>query len=363
MNKMDCDCWETKIPKSIILAILLFGLILISCGVNTPESSIGKTNITASPSNTPNVYRTSRYETAVVRLSATPTPRLSNTPVPTWTQWPPTFTPLPPLPTLFPYLAKALVLDLVESNGGCNLPCWWGITPGESNWNENLQFLKSLGSYVTLSHSHVIRNQENSKQLYSYSIEYSLPQFTYQQHTFIAVSENTVQYMAIINWGNFNKFFLSEVLSSLGKPEEIYINGLKPYTHPPGPYYTPFQIVLYYPDQHVIAAYEFKGKVRNGIITMCTPTEVYPELWLWTPGYPNNITEYGYPRDIDGILRDFTFRTYNDTKYGPLPRLEDYTNMSINEFYDAFVDPNSYTCLETSESIWTGTDDPGRPIK
>jgi hypothetical protein len=59
-------------------------------------------------------------------------------PTPTWA----------PLPTLPPDEANALLLDLVETNGGCQFPCWWGITPGETDWLTAAQFLSTFSRRV-----------------------------------------------------------------------------------------------------------------------------------------------------------------------------------------------------------------------
>jgi len=80
--------------------------------------------------------------------SATPTPSLTPTltPTPTSTSTPtPTATPtLTPLPTLPLQDAKNLVQELFETNRGCLLPCWWGITPGQTTWGEARQFLEQF---------------------------------------------------------------------------------------------------------------------------------------------------------------------------------------------------------------------------
>ena len=48
------------------------------------------------------------------------------------------------LPTLEPTQAILLVEDLLVNNAGCKLPCWWGIIPGTTEWNEAKQFLQTF---------------------------------------------------------------------------------------------------------------------------------------------------------------------------------------------------------------------------
>jgi hypothetical protein len=33
-----------------------------------------------------------------------------------------------------------------ETNGGCKLPCYWGITPGETSWDVASMFVSSIGA-------------------------------------------------------------------------------------------------------------------------------------------------------------------------------------------------------------------------
>jgi hypothetical protein len=75
----------------------------------------------------------------------TPTPTLTFTPSPT-------LTPVPSAtPTLIPTLtrddAETKMLDLMASNGNCHLPCFWGITPGESTLTDTKTILAPFSSF------------------------------------------------------------------------------------------------------------------------------------------------------------------------------------------------------------------------
>lgn len=47
-----------------------------------------------------------------------------------------TRTPVTPVPTLPPKEQNAYLLNLIETNGGCELPCFLGIQPGISSWED-----------------------------------------------------------------------------------------------------------------------------------------------------------------------------------------------------------------------------------
>jgi hypothetical protein len=53
-----------------------------------------------------------------------------------------------PEPTLTTDESKMLVRDLLENNAGCRLPCWWGIAPGKTSWQETETLLRHLGATI-----------------------------------------------------------------------------------------------------------------------------------------------------------------------------------------------------------------------
>lgn len=69
-----------------------------------------------------------------------PTSTFIPTPVPSPTTIPLTATPVPtpvtPVPTWLPEEQEAYLLDLIETNNDCRLPCLFGIQPGISTWEE-----------------------------------------------------------------------------------------------------------------------------------------------------------------------------------------------------------------------------------
>ena len=267
-----------------------------------------------------------------------PTIQASTTPTPSRTPLLPTFT---PLPTLSPTEAEALVQELFETNGGCNLPCWWGITPGESSWNSTIQFLSTFASKIVL-----LGGRNTGRQ--SFEINYRYPSIGLNNRIFFSVENNVVDSINIDPDYNNNsfQFQLNKLLTGYGKPEEIFMYLRWPITHPGELHFYPFRLVLHYPDQNIIAYYSFKGLPNNGTVYVCTPSEVLPELFLYSPSSSIDVNKI-----IQGYIHG---RFVEDDEILSLPRMEDYTNMSLDVFYETFADANSIACLETPESFWVG---------
>jgi len=80
--------------------------------------------------------------TTTPATTATPTPTILPTTTPTKK---PTTT---PIPTLGAEEALAFVRQMQTTNGGCGLPCWWGITPGETTRAQAEQILAPLDAYI-----------------------------------------------------------------------------------------------------------------------------------------------------------------------------------------------------------------------
>jgi extradiol dioxygenase family protein len=82
--------------------------------------------------------------TRIIRLE--PTETVTQHPILTLT---PSRTVPIPLPTLNPDQAEQTILALMQGNGGCSIPCFWGIIPGVSDFDQTVGFLEHLGENVS----------------------------------------------------------------------------------------------------------------------------------------------------------------------------------------------------------------------
>lgn len=105
----------------IVILVFAFGCQPV-ISVNTSTSSTSTPQIyTATPSRTPTKTPTI---TATVTIEPMPTP----------------------LPTLNSREASLAVQKLLLENGNCQLPCWWGIVPGKTSWENTRKFLSPFAS-------------------------------------------------------------------------------------------------------------------------------------------------------------------------------------------------------------------------
>jgi len=238
-----------------------------------------------------------------------------------------------PEPTLTVEESQKLVQDLLENNAGCRLPCWWGITPGETAWNEARQILLKVSSYVT----------PNIEDTTSYSTSAKVyPPYPKDPARYIEtnyfVENGVVRYMRVYIEGSTPYYHLSKFLENYGVPTEIWIR-----TFPQEDMeFQPFLIDMFYQDLGVIVEYgtghpleEVNGNIRN-----CSINEMdSPFLHLWSP-----------------TTEELSFqeaKKFIDTMSLPEPKpLFEATGMDVKTFSETFKNPEANACIETPRELW-----------
>lgn len=133
--------------------LLITFIILLTGGCNsfttpptlTSPSIKTLTKVSPSPTTTPTLTHTQTVTPII-----TPTATITHTPSITLT---PTITPtatmtLAPTATFSPPKKNEFVLDLIRNNGGCELPCLWGITPGTSTERDYFNQLEPINDFI-----------------------------------------------------------------------------------------------------------------------------------------------------------------------------------------------------------------------
>ncbi len=320
---------EITMKRPVLVAFLIIGgMLLANCQrLNTTQEQDTETlavqttqvithRLTSTSTVTPSPSLTASNTITPTKLSY-PTRTFTTTPTPTWTQ----------LPTLSSAESEAKIMDLLLNNAGCILPCWWGITPGITTWNEAKHFLEAFTEIEGPS------LQGIGDTLYKgYSAKFHLNARNYLI-SLITVDDIVVEIALLPNVTKFGHQ-LPIILSNNGVPDQIWIAPM-PET-PGGPWY---YLVLYYPEQGVLARYGGKASllIKTGsdgkpIITginIC-PVGIGPELWLKAPNTFSGVYDspaLGGP-DFTNLLRQI-----------------DVTGMNVNDFYNRFRNADSTTCF------------------
>ncbi len=262
----------------------------------------------------------------------------------------PTLT-LSPLSVLTTDGAMKRISELLATNGKCRLPCFWGLTPGDTS-GENAQtfmmpFTSSARRYTLNSErGSMFWVQETENLEVNITIGYDLDTtgiieriyFHAEAHD---ISQGQDQSRRTYDNPTFNQEFqaymLPQILSNYGPPEEVFIltSSEVPVPNP----WWPFYVFLLYPTQGIFIDYEVGLDTVGDHVIGC-PTHAHMTLWLLAPGNED------YPEVLGGNWDPF----FENPAY--YKTIEEAASMTVEEFYETFKNPENTTCLETPADLW-----------
>jgi hypothetical protein len=232
-----------------------------------------------------------------------------------------------PLPTLNSENSSLTVKALMENNGGCRLPCWWGVIPGKTSWHSAEE---SLSSITTSSYESAGATPDTRRIEMFFPAPYPSDGEFRQVYR---VRNDIVDRIEILPQ-DFSKYSLPEgMLIELGIPDMIFLGGTIEAPQS-------FQLVLYYPSQGVFALYSntVQPVQQQDLIDVCFDESAmdYVDIYLWNP-----------TDSFSGTL-DFIFANY----YRSFHDIELVTDMTKSELRNLFLSPNHDGCFQTASSFW-----------
>lgn len=233
-----------------------------------------------------------------------------------------------PVPTLPPEEALEVVVKLLKSNNDYLLPCWWGICPGVTTWEEAWIFLSQFDSDIYTSGA-------SEELLYAYVQVPGSPEITSLGFGSIdlTIKAGVVQDITAYGFSRAPAYRIDQLLHKVGIPDEVWINT---FSSSWGGNW-PFVVVLYYAEQGILASYSTEAELDGENIRGCL--ERSPSLRLWSPQGDLTFDEaaalFGW--DISGA---------------PYSLLEDVSAMDIEAFYYTFSDTSSFPCINTPRAFW-----------
>jgi hypothetical protein len=264
-----------------------------------------------------------------------PLPTLPSTPFVQAPQPSPTWT---PLPTLMPHEAVATVQDLLLTNRGCSLPCWWGITPGRTTWQEAQHVLAPFAS-IEAGTQGTITIDSQTYAVQPYSVFYSLNGEA-REAANIYVRAGLVSGLSLGKHSAADGFRIRDLLRLHGLPTAVLINTFSlpgPSADPDG--YLPFRILVLYRDSGFMAFYNFEGSISGSVAIGC-PEDTAARIHSWASDEASIWT------------RDRIQLVALGVDSSPLKPIAEVTSWDVPEFYSAFTTGSSQACVETPAYIW-----------
>lgn len=236
-----------------------------------------------------------------------------------------------PIPTLPLREKEIIVSELYQTNGGCELPCWWGIVPGETEWQTAKDFLSTLATNISTG------TQFESDPFFSVEVDIPVPEnlseYGFLRHTFFVRDGIILRIYPEGPWGTSKIGTVSEILNSYGSPTEVLLDTLG-YVFVAGDNY-PFHVVLFYPEKGMLIRYYDEAELTDGYLIGCIQEDSgTPILW-------SSKLELTF---IEALGRRHSAQYYK--------LLEEVTEMDVETFYQTYLDSDTEICIETPTELW-----------
>jgi hypothetical protein len=273
-------------------------------------------------------------------LISTPTQLVKNTPSPTLkptytSSFTPTLLPTStPRPTLSPEEAEKLVLSLFENNGGCELPCWWGITPGVTTLQEAQDKIPILvppkpyykGKGITITGFNIpVPVDKDPLGIGEYGANIYI-----QDNLVFAIGTNTGRIKSGMDTS------LAGLLKVFGPPDEIWIN-----MEPTGPNnQSGYEIELFYSKIGILFNGTGLADIHGSFVRFCPYKfrrgNFPPAITLFSTllGFTyESLTDILFNREVSDLSK---FRLLRDFVDG----------MDETVFYNIYLNPTAQECLD-----------------
>jgi len=275
-------------------------------------------------------------------LFSTPTNVPTNIPTPTSTPLIPTpTTSLTPMPTLTVQERESHVRELLQTNAGCELPCWWGIVPGKTKWEDARKMLEHLGVRIS-SKTEPDGSIFHGTGGFDFEDEKIYNNFGFLErdgvvdsiHIWSDAGSNIPGFQTL--WMYYDPQLL---IPAFGVPSQAW---LKTSSTDIGDTGRKIYVLWIFYDQHGFIV-RYDGFVRHDQIYHICPTLTNEFEGVRQISFLLQSPENQLPLDrIDQVgITDKYIRT-----------LEDATGLSLDEFYQLFTQEDKPACFNTPRDIW-----------
>ncbi len=324
----------------LLLTIVLF---IVSCSVTQSdepgnEGTRADTSLTPVATITPVPLSVIPEPSSIVTDTVVPLPSVLPSPTATSTlSVMPTSSPTPtptltPLPTIEPQQRGQVYNDLISSNGGCELPCWWGFELGRTSLNEVRQFYAAFDTYIT--------EQSGRNGISILEVLFVDPQIENGEqvvHSFVAQDGVLIEAEIELDHPDYQ---IKPILQRLGQPLEAWMWTI------PEPYLgkLPTRYRLYFPEQGALVSYATGGIKVDNAVNVCFDKHGGTTIHLWNPNIWDPDGDKGIVERISQSGSAFTLDGYHP--------IEEASNWDAEQFYTVLTDPNHSECLETPSNLW-----------
>lgn len=239
----------------------------------------------------------------------------------------PTALPILPLvtPTEFSY-SSTEISTYLRGVPECQLPCWFGIIPGKTSWQEAEKELSRFADNISYKEF----EEWDRVEIYVLDLpeEVAIPYLA----AYLYIVDSIVEYIVVYGLPQ-TYYYVGEVLETFETPTQVYLHTLDQVIA-----YRVFELYLAYEDQGILFAYSEDGiGIAGELIEGCMRGVASISLW-------------DASNDFDAIEASNAFgRGQSFEEFLPI---DVATSFDVEVFSRKFRGIEDTVCLSTPRSIW-----------
>jgi len=260
---------------------------------------------------------------------------------------------------------RTQIINLLQDNGRCSLPCFIGLTPEKTDYFSFHDFIGQFSEHNTpdvyvriwsldISRFFTLSFKENNTHIFFQLADVAIDESSklsmitmhgYAMGEFGTTPEGALDlrpiYGDVLFAQTFEYYMLPSILSNYGVPEQALLATWQDDPDYPRIKTQPFSLVLFYPDQGFFVEYVTEREVIGNRYVGC-PSKSHIYLGTWNP---KKALSLRYVAQKAGSV-------INELNTDYFKSVEDAASLTLDEFYNIFKDPENTTCLETSKDLW-----------
>jgi hypothetical protein len=215
---------------------------------------------------------------------------------------------------------------LLQTNNNCQLPCWWGIIPGKTKWQDAFLLLAPFGGQRT--EDFIIA--DNTGAIFVRPPAPPAEHGDVLFHTYY-IEKGIVKSMVIYNYNFAPITYFKNIIIQFGIPKEMYIRGHQD---------SGFRLALFYPEQGILAEY---GRTITSSdqenVKVCYQDANSPFVYLWEANHSMSFEE--------AIV-------YLHVPIDDIPKFMsiDESLINLDEFMASLEKLQGDMCIETRKDLW-----------
>jgi hypothetical protein len=232
--------------------------------------------------------------------------------------------------------------ELLMTNAGCDLPCWWGIKPGLTTPAEADKLMKELGAFGSVLENQEFRLPDGSLARYvgfdrfnssesidiGFGIQNNIIQSIHIERNVTIKEEN----IARMYWSAYS---LHRIFKKYGKPDRIWVQNYPPIRASDTKH---IRMFVFYDVVKFFMIYSLSVPLKDPI-RICPTFEDGQigrfDLYIISSSQEITLDEY-----VGGVLDGLEYI---------LP-IEEVSGLSVSSFYELILSKNG--CFETRREIW-----------